>query len=160
MEELKALIETQYRRTLNGLSSEEDDSKALRKLDVLNKHLVELEKAANEQSQIYDNLTQKQKELELREKELKLKQDQIALDLSIKEKELAIREKDLKEKSEQAKMESLDRKIQTGVTMGTTLFTSWLTWHWMKKALKFEETGTFVSRTPKFISDIKRLFGK
>lgn len=125
MDEVKNLLDEEYKKTLQDVSETMTDSEesrwALTKLNELH--------------------------------EQRVKEMQIQSDLKVKEKELRIKEEQLKE----SKKDRLTRGIYDVAALLVPIgFSS----YWMAKGLKFEESGSFTSRTGQWISNNLRLFKK
>lgn len=84
---------------------------------------------------------ERQSEMEEHEKEMELKKRE----LDLREKELSLTEKDLSQKSDDLKKTSTIQLIGIAVSGGIALFTLGFDGRWMKRVLKFEETGTIAS---------------
>lgn len=91
------------------------------------------------------------------------KLDQLAKHIRENEKDaedFAFRDRELRLKEEQAKESKKDRIIRI-VTDGLAIFVPVsVSSYWMAKGLKFEQTGTFTSRTGQWLSNHLRLFRK
>ena len=69
-----------------------------------------------------------------------LKEKQIDIEYETKERELALKEAQLKE-------QKLDRYFKVGAEVGLGVATLLFYWVWMNRGLKFEENGTYCSKT-------------
>lgn len=104
------------------------------------------------QAEITARQAQIEKELDVKKAELKSRQVQFAKEMAAKEKELELKEKELKGTK-------VDRIIRTILDILGIAVPLGVTSYWAGKSLKFEETGTYTSRTPQWISSLTRLFG-
>lgn len=125
MDEVKTLLDEEYKKTLQDVSETMTDSEesrwALTKLNELH--------------------------------EQRIKEMQIQSDFKVKEKELRIKEAQLKESKKDRVVRSIHDAAALLIPIG---FSS----YWMAKGLKFEESGSFTSRTGQWISNNLRLFKK
>ncbi|MBR3739254.1 MAG: hypothetical protein IKN04_02210 [Clostridia bacterium] len=74
--------------------------------------------------------------------------------------ELTLKQAELQLKNEQAKESKKDRIIRIVLDGAAILVPVTVSSYWMAKGLKFEENGTFTSRTGQWLSNHLRLFRK
>ena len=161
-------LEEQYFSTLIKLDTtlpdeDGDDSEQralIKKLDVLyeqymghKKLELEREKLQNERIDNELKHSEKDRELELKRKEQLHQEFQDQRDREIRNRELDLKEEQL----HQAKIDRIANVATTVITVGVpATFAS----VWMKRGLKFEESGTYTSRSGNVISNTLKLFGK
>lgn len=172
MNEILRMLEDEYQKTLDEysllLSDEEDKERALRRklemlhsqrMDCIQKDL-ETQKLVNEEANKRAEQLNKKRELDLRDEEFSAKLHHDAHQEAMDELESDHRARELKLKEDQLKEQKVDRIVNvatTAITVGVPITASWI---WMKRGLKFEETGTFTSRTGNWITNSLKLFGK
>lgn len=162
--EIRRMMEEEYTETLKDITNiamdEEQHKKAMAKLELLHKQIMDERKLEEESRQkALDRelkVHQGAGEEILREKELEEKHTQAAMDWEQKNKELELKEQELKSENRNRVV----GWILAGATTVTTVVSMVLTNKWLKQTMSFEETGTFTSKSGRFVSDIKRLFGK
>ena len=132
MEDIGTMLDREYEETLKAVSlatTGSDEAKwQLQKLNDLHK--------------------QRMSEMEARQKA-----SQRDDDLYYKEKELALKEEQMKEGKK-------DRIVKIVLDGAAILVPVTVSSFWMAKGLKFEENGTFTSRTGQWLSNHLRLFKK
>lgn len=132
MEDIKTMLDREYEETLKAVSLATTGSdEAKWQLQKLN----ELHK-------------QRMSEIEAHQKT-----DQRNDDIRYKEKELAMKEAQIKD----GKKDRIIKIVLDGVAI---LIPVTVSSYWMAKGLKFEENGTFTSRTGQWLSSHLRLFKK
>lgn len=113
----------------------------------------------------------KEKEIDLKFKELESRQAQLNSELDMKKNELKVKiaqfnkesaqkQKELELKEKELKGSKIDRILRTILDLLGIAVPLGVTSYWAAKSLKFEETGTYTSRTPQWISGLTRLFKK
>lgn len=179
---IRDLLAGEIQRTLVEVSqvkANSDESKAyMAKLNMLYaKYLEEESIDLKERSRLdesYDKGNQfslRKQELDLKEKELEQKMAQFTAEASMREKELNQREqqfaveKKLHEQELELKQAEIsgtkaDRWIHTILDIFGIAVPVCVSSYWMAKGMKFEETGTYTSRTGQWLSQHLRLFGK
>ena len=81
---------------------------------------------------------QAKNDLEIRNKDLVLKENQMKNDLKVSRKELRIKENQINE-------QSMDRWVNFGIQVGLGLIGIFAYDRWYRRGLKFEETGTITA---------------
>ena len=81
---------------------------------------------------------QAKNDLEIRNKDLELKENQMKNDLKVSRKELRIKENQINE-------QSMDRWVNFGIQVGLGLIGIFAYDRWYRRGLKFEETGTITA---------------
>ena len=84
------------------------------------------------------NEAQAKNDLEIRNKDLELKENQMKNDLKVSRKELRIKENQINE-------QSMDRWVNFGIQVGLGLVGIFAYDRWYRRGLKFEETGTITA---------------
>lgn len=100
----------------------------------------------------------KETEMEMRKSELEMKRESVHEEYYFKDKDLNIKESEQKLKQTQAKEGKMDRIIGYVLTGAGIIIPVIASGYWMAKGMKFEETGTYTSRTMQWISNHFRLF--
>lgn len=160
---IRDLLEGELQKTLIEMSKVKADSEAskaeMAKFSQLYDRMVKSEEInCRDRQRIADSdakdkdFALRKQELELREKEITQRELQFAAEKKLHEAELEIKRAELKGAK-------TDRAINIGLGVFNIAVPVIGYSYWMAKGLKFEETGTFTSRTGKWIADHLRLFG-
>lgn len=129
---IESMLEEEYKRTLQEVSAAQAGSdEAKWKLQ----KLAELHKQLMEETQADHKSWLETRKLELDEKEANLKEKQ----------------------AEEGKVWTCVKVVLDGVAVVLPIAASWV---WMRRGLRFEETGTFTSRTGQWLGNHLRLFKK
>ncbi len=132
MEDIKMMLDREYEETLKAVSLATTGSdEAKWQLQKLN----ELHKQRMSEMEVHQKAAQRND------------------DLYYKEKELAMKEAQMKDGKK-------DRIIKVVLDSAAILVPVTVSSFWMAKGLKFEENGTFTSRTGQWLSSHLRLFKK
>ena len=166
---IEYLLDQQIKDTLSevaslGLETDEKGSSAraaMTKFTKLHDQRIKEREIDLKEKQLIDQAIAKRDELEIRDKELeltakKLEQEatRTAAETRLKEQELDIRQKELKESKASRRWHTALEILGITVPAATTVF-------WLKKGLQFDEEGKiYSSRTPQWLSGITRLFKK
>ena len=141
---LKKEITSSFEKLKTIDTGSKEHASAVEDLAKLYRLAIEESKADQEirikKSEIKNSLTRQNAELELKQKELELKDSQYMLERDTKEKEVESTEKELKERK-------IDRYVKMGLAIAELILPLTFYAYWMKRGLKFEETGTFTSTT-------------
>lgn len=85
--------------------------------------------------------------------EERMAEQKLDIDAAVKEEELALKRDEIKEK----KKDSVLRNVIEAAGIVLPIIATSV---WMAITLKFEEDGTFTTKTPRFVNDQNRLFRK
>ena len=179
---IRELLAGEIQKTLVDISqvaADSQESKAcITKLNMLyGKYLEEETLDLKERGRLdesYDKGNQfslRKKELDLREKELEQKMAQFMAEADLRKRELdqkesqfaaekKLREEELEQKMAEIKGSKADRWINILLTVFSVGVPLGVSSYWMAKGMKFEETGTYTSRTGQWLSQHLRLFKK
>lgn len=139
------------------IKSNEIDLKERQRLDSSynagNDFTLKMRELEQRKSEKQDEFELKKKEFELREKEIAQKERQLAA-------EKAMHEAELEAKRQEIKGNKIDRIISTVLNILGIVVPISISSYWMKKGLQFEESGTYTTRTPQWVSTITRMFKK
>lgn len=141
--EIRQMLDDEYTDTLKAISEAKagtDEAKwQLQKLTELHKQRMSEEQADRESYARFE--------------ELSMKQRQIDNDAEARKEELELKREQLKEGKS-------DRIVKVVVDSVAIVVPCVASSYWMGKGLKFEETGTFVSRVGNWVSSHMRMFKK
>lgn len=132
MEDIATMLDREYEETLKAVSNattgSEEAKWQLQKLNELHKQRMNEIEANQKACQRSDDLYYKEKELQLKEAQMK--------------------------------DDKKDRIVKIVLDGAAILIPVTVSSYWMAKGLKFEENGTFTSRTGQWLSNHLRLFKK
>lgn len=163
MNSIQMTLEEQYIDTLNKLElaigDEEDQGfqrELIKRLDTLYEQMMGVNKLTLERKKV--DIDEARMDLEERkfESEERKRQD----DAVYKELEFKLKEREIDLKKEQLHQQKIDRAVNAATAVVTVGVPATCAWVWMKRGLKFEETGTYTARSGNVISSIQKLFGK
>lgn len=93
-------------------------------------------------------------ELELRKAELKHKKAVDERDRDLKDQEIELRRSEIKSEKRNRFVQGMIGVVSAGTGIASLVLSS----KWLATTMRFEETGTFTSKSSKFVSDIRRFF--
>lgn len=129
---IESMLKEEYKRTLQEVSAAQAGSDDAKwKLQ----KLTELHKQLMEETQAGHKCFIESHKLDLEEREAKLKEKQ----------------------AEEGKVWTCIKVVLDGVAVVLPIAASWI---WMARGLRFEQTGTFTSRTGQWLDNHRRLFKK
>lgn len=161
---IKSLLDGEIQKTLievNQLKTGTDEAiAAMVKLQQLYAQKIKQEEVdLKERIHIDDAITDsenadlKKQELELRKAELDARAAQVERENQSKLYEMALRDDELRQNKIQNAIHIVLDLLAIIVPVGVSSY-------WMSKGLKFEESGTYTSRTGQWLSNHMRLFSK
>ncbi len=154
---IRELLDREIVKTLEEISEappmSEDAKRQLVKLNALHKLRMSEIEAEQKRIQISDGVIRADRENRLREKELEIKNAQTIQDIRLKKQEMEIKKAQLNEGKK-------DRIVKIVIDGASILVPVGISSYWMAKGLKFEESGTFTSRTMQWVSNHFKLFRK
>lgn len=169
---IATLLDEEYERTLKDLSEAQNGSEEAKWL--LQK-LTELHKERMNEQKADSDAISKEKELALKTDEIGIKKDEIGMrkaELHMREKqadsedyykmkELALKTNEINMKEKQTEEDRKDKDLKTLFDIANLVLNVAaivIPCVWMGKGLKFEETGTYTSRTQQWVSNNLKLF--
>lgn len=151
LDEIQKELEEQYLSLLYEVANlrevDETTKWKVERLKLLHDKLQDVAQISLKSEELKDDFIQRNADRELKSIELELRK----MEVDLKEEENRLKEKQLKE-------EKKGRLLTAGVTTVGVFAPIVATWVWLKKTMKFEETGTFTTRGKNVIGDLFRLF--